>query len=1138
MTPRDDATERQVRAARPDVSTWLAANAGSGKTRVLTDRVARLLLDEIPPEHILCLTYTKAAASEMQNRLFKRLGEWAMKPDADLRAELTELGASGPFDADRLAKARTLFASAIETPGGLKIQTIHSFCSSLLRRFPLEAGVSPQFQEMEERATELLRMDILEDMASGPDAHLVSAIAAQYTAEDFEKLTAQIVGHRTAFAAETAPAEIYAYFDVDPALTLDRLLADLYTGTERDLLEVVIKAMEQGSPTDIANATTLRQITDLNADALPILEKVFLFGENAKAPFGAKIGSVPTKKGGQKFLSPDTLDDLNDLMERVQDTRTKRVSLLAAEKTVTLHRFARAFLPRYDHAKLIRGWLDFDDLITRARDLLSDPAVAQWVLYRIDGGIDHILVDEAQDTSPVQWEVIRLLAQEFTSGQGARDDVLRTIFVVGDKKQSIYSFQGADPREFDRMCDEFGGRITAMGNAFAREELEFSFRSSHAILSLVDQTFDGQAEAGFDGAKHRAFKSDMPGRVDLWPLIEKAEKEDDGDWFEPVDRPSPQNPTVQLAHRIADEIKRMIDSKTPIPDEIENTGQYKLRPVHAGDFLILVQRRSALFHEINRACKERGLPIAGADRLKVGAELAVRDLAALLSVLALPEDDLSLATVLRSPLGGWSEQQLFTLAHGRGKKYLWQLLRDQTSLPVVAMLLDLRQKADFLRPYDLLERILTRHDGHRKLLARLGPEAEDGINALLQQALAFERSNIPSLTGFLVWLETDDVDIKRQMDAAGDRIRVMTVHGAKGLEAPIVILPDTAQRRARQTANILTAKPEHIPGENRPAESVPLWSVASDERPQTITDLIAEMGQNDEYERERLLYVAMTRAEKWLIVAASGDLGKDGKAWYDRVGTAMQDQNAPNFDFPFGTGLRIEHGDWSGPVEEIADRSVSNKAELDPVFTQSVPEPLPAKDTLKPSDLGGAKALPGEAGQDEEAAKRRGRMIHLLLEHLPNHPRDAWENIAWQVLDDGEDPPEDHEIAPLLSEAANVLTHPELAPVFSTDALAEVAMTANIPGLNGERIHGIVDRLIIEPDRILIVDFKTNAVVPDTPEKTPNGLLRQMGAYAQAAAQLYPDRKIDTAILWTSAAKLMVLPHDLVTAALQDTTTP
>ncbi|WP_425079471.1 double-strand break repair helicase AddA [Ruegeria denitrificans] len=1115
MSPRNDATERQVQAARPDASTWLAANAGSGKTRVLTDRVARLLLDGVQPQHILCLTYTKAAASEMQNRLFKRLGEWAMLDNSSLLEQLTDLGVPGEISSDKLAQARTLFARAIETPGGLKIQTIHSFCASLLRRFPLEAGVSPQFTEMEDRAAALLREEIVEDFAAGPQAGLIEDVARFVTDTGFDKLTAALTQKRNLFVQPLGWSDLLHRFDLPAGFDETALLGRVFLGGEVDLIRSMLPALTESGGNNAKAAAKLAGFNEARLVHLPMLESVFLTGKGAKEPFTAKLNAFPTKPLREGVLA-DRMPQLEAFMLRIETAREQRLALVAAQKTAVLHRFAAAFLPEYERRKQLRGWLDFDDLILRARQVLNDPAVAEWVLYRLDGGIDHILVDEAQDTSPDQWDVIEKLAQEFTSGEGARSGVERTIFVVGDKKQSIYSFQGADPQAFDRMQEEFGRRLAESGSKLWDSTLEYSFRSSSAILTLVDILFENRSDAGFHkDSQHRAFKTDLPGRVDLWPVVEKVADTEDGDWTDPVDRPGARHHTVILAEKVAQSIKDMIERGETIPED-GKPGQFVRRKVQPGDFLILVQRRSDLFAEIIRACKALHLPIAGADRLKVGAELAVKDLAALLSFLATPEDSLSLATVLKSPLFGWSEQQLFDLAHRRKEQFLWAALRNRAEeFPeTLSVLNDLRSQIDFLRPYDLIERILTRHDGRRKLLGRLGAEAEDGINALLSQALAYERTDIPSLTGFLVWMQTDDLEIKRQMSGVGNRIRVMTVHGSKGLEAPIVILPDTGKRQPPRDAEIMLAS------------GTPLWKVSADASPNLISQAREEARSREENERLRLLYVALTRAEKWLIVAAAGDLGKDGNSWYQMVEAAMNRAGAAQV--PGSNIRRLSHGDWDAlPLVDQPNTDVW-PVDLPDMFHHPAPDPVAPASTLSPSDLGGPKALPGDAGLDEETAKLRGTRLHLLLEHLPEAEKDLWPELCARLLPDMQETDRQE----ILNEAATVLTAEGLQPVFAPDTLAEVPIAA---ALNGQRMHGVVDRLIVSETEVHVIDFKSNATVPDRAEDCPEGLLRQMGAYAQALAQIYPDHGIRTAILWTRTASLMWLPHDLVTDALART---
>ncbi len=409
-----DASLAQIAAAQPALSTWLSANAGSGKTRVLTDRVARLLLNKVQPQHILCLTYTKAAATEMQNRLFRRLGEWAMKPDAALRADLADLGEGGALDADQLGLARQLFARAIETPGGLRIQTIHSFCATLLRRYPLEAGVTPGFKEMDDRTAKALRDAIVQDMADSLAPEEVADLARHYTAEDFSGLMAEICSRADDFVQPLTRASALARFGQPGTLTTPGLLKAVFLGDEADILADLTARLAVSGPNDQKAANKLAALDPFTPDlrALQVLEGVFLFGSGARE-FQAKVNDFPAKSLRQN-LGP-LGQRLENLMLRVESARTARVALAASEKTLALHRFARRFLSLYTTRKAERGYLDFDDLIRKAGQLLNDPGLAAWVLFRLDGGIDHILVDEAQDTSPAQWAVIEKLTAEFTA---------------------------------------------------------------------------------------------------------------------------------------------------------------------------------------------------------------------------------------------------------------------------------------------------------------------------------------------------------------------------------------------------------------------------------------------------------------------------------------------------------------------------------------------------------------------------------------------------------------------------------------------------------------------------------------------------------------------------------------------------
>ncbi len=1088
--PMDEATRNQIAAADPAANTWLVANAGSGKTRVLTDRVARLLLGGAEPLSILCLTYTKAAAAEMQNRLFKTLGAWAMAPDPALRDSLAALGEDGDLSAARLARARQLFAKAIETPGGIRIQTIHSFCAALLRRFPLEAGISPGFTEIDDRSALLLREEILEAMALGPDAPALEALLAE--GGDPGRLLPEIISQRAHFDDAPQGDALRRVLGVPVALDGAAVLAQVFLGGEEALIRQILPVLAAGKPTDQKAHALLSNLLPLppSVPTLERLEDLLLTGAGAKEPFTAKTGAFPTKDIRQA-LGP-LQDQLEALMLRVESARAMRIALALLQKTEALHGFARAFLSRYRSAKDRRGWLDFDDLITLATGLLTDPSLSAWVLYRLDGGISHVLVDEAQDTSPAQWRLIQLLTAEFTAGEGIHEGP-RTLFVVGDKKQSIYSFQGADVTAFDAMRDRFRLAFDQAGSALKERPLIHSFRSSPAILRLVDLCFTGTREGAMGGAlQHAAFHGDLPGRVDFWPPVPAPEKEEKGEWFLPVDRTGAEGAETLLARQIAAEIRAMIDRGERITD------RGMQRPVHEGDFLILVRRRRGLFQEVIRACKMLGLQIAGADRLVLTDELAVKDILALLNFLNTPEDDLALAATLRSPLFGLSEDGLFRLAHGR-KGFLWEQLRRAEGFDGIrAVLEDLRDHAEFLRPFELIDRVLTRHDGRRKLLGRLGEEAADGIDELLSQALAYEQVDVPGLTGFLVWMAGGEVEAKRQAESEGHRIRVMTVHGAKGLEAPIVILPDTADRKPPQEPPV--AVPEGGP---------PLWLMGKDEAGPLERAATESRKAVRDAESLRLLYVAVTRARSWLIVAAAGKAGD--ASWYGMLLAAAQ--GLPLHPAPGGR-LRHEFGTWFPPQ---AAASIPALPPALPDWTRDPASPAPAELRLiSPSDLGGAKTLPGETAGDPDALMR-GTALHGFLERFPYLDQADRAELALTAPD-------------LAIRAEALIGDPGLSWLFGPDTLAEVGFVLH---WDDGLLTGTMDRLVIGPDRVLVVDFKSNAAIPSRAEDVPEGYLRQMGAYAHAAAALYPGRRIEVAILWTEGLVLMPLDPDIVRSALR-----
>ncbi|MEL6586202.1 MAG: double-strand break repair helicase AddA, partial [Pseudomonadota bacterium] len=1043
QAPIDDATRAQIGAADPSGSVWLAANAGSGKTRVLTNRVAWLLLEGTPPENILCLTYTKAAAGEMQNRLFDQLGKWTMMADVDLRADLATLGVKpGRVASEQLERARTLFARAIETPGGLKIQTIHAFCASLLRRFPLEAGVPPDFREMDDVAKARLLSDVLDEMAVGPDAALVDGIARYLTDMDPTQFLQSVVASWPDDSQALPPEDLRRALGMGPESAQD-IRASVTGSKMLDQIGTFADAAAPAPGKTLANIREkLAQVPLADAeDRLPLLRDVFLTQEDE--PRKTTRWPKEVKDGAHGPL----VETFDDLAEQVRDAVARLHAFGSLHRAQALHAFAPVFTRAVATRKAERALLDFDDQIQRARRLLTRADMAQWVLFKLDGGVDHILVDEAQDTSPAQWDVIEALVAEFAAGQGARPDVNRTLFVVGDLKQSIYSFQGADPRAFSRMRDRFRALLSPPGLTDLRDhQMRHSFRSSPVILALVDRVFNQGGGVG-DAPQHLAFKSDMPGRVDLWTPIE-TEKPDHSDrkWFDPVDRPAANDAGLRLAENIAQAVHDMLHDGTMIP---QKDGRRPLRP---DDILILFQRRSDLFHQTIRACKSKGLDLAGADRLKLLEDMAVKDLLAVLRFIAVPEDDLTLATVLRSPLADTDEDGLFRLAHDRGEARLWSVLRNADSDPVaVEMLADVLKVADVLRPYELLQRVLIKHDGRRRLTGRLGPESAEAIEALLDQALIYEQTETPSLQGFLGWLDAAEVEVKRE--GGKGSIRVMTVHGSKGLEAPVVILPDTAKRPVKSLTGV-----QVMP------DGTAIWMPTKAEYAPALIDLNEAATEAQQAERDRLLYVALTRAESWLIICAAGPVGEaPEESWYARVKAAVEGHGTAISD-----GVtRIEFGDWStGGVGEdgsdVPDPNVPDWLET------VVAAPSVGVKPIAPSALPGAKTLPGDQGDGAPEAMARGTAIHALLEHLPTLPRDDWDRVATAILSGL-----GLSDTSVLTEARAVLDAPHLADVFGDASLSEVPFV--LPHQEGTpAISGTFDRVLVTENRVRIIDFKSN----------------------------------------------------------------
>ncbi|MEM6676425.1 MAG: double-strand break repair helicase AddA [Pseudomonadota bacterium] len=1180
-------TPEQRAAADPTASVWVGANAGSGKTRVLIERVARLLLSGTAPERILCLTYTKAAAAEMQERLFHTLGDWAMADDAALDAALAALedlsdGAAGPTEhlkadvtarpSQRLAEARRLFASALETPGGLRIQTIHAFCEKLLRRFPLEAGAAPRFRVADDRTAKALGLEAAAAQGRAAEAGQSDAldrVAARVSGDTAAALRERVLALRDRFPAGAAGPEVGR----EAGGGTEAALAAHYAGPIRSgpetaaaaglarlepgALEAVAQAMlthahgswKKGPALSAALAATapLKRARALLASMLGEGGKAYrpswLFGKKAEAAYPGIGDRYAALSEGLAVLDEDL----------------KAVEM--AGRAADLAAFAQDSLRRYRALKDGGGWLDFQDLVDRCRDLLGDPGLAPFVLWKLDGGIEHILVDEAQDTSPVQWAVITAIAAEFFAGDGARPTSPsgrpRTFFAVGDEKQSIYSFQGADPEAFHATRLALVQALEGIGRSLEAPALETSFRSAPGILALVDAVFAGPAAQGLvrdaTPPRHTAAKGG-DALIEIWDPIEPAEKPEEQPWWDPVDTPNPARAEIRLAHVLAREIARIIREDMLPADAIGET-----RPTRPGDIIVLMRKRGLLARTMVPALKAEGVPVAGADRMVLTDEIAVQDLLAALRVAASPDDDLSLAALLRSPLARVDERALYDLAAGRSRAEQLSARLDaarERHAEDAAFVDDLLNQADFLRPYEMLERILIRHGGRRRLLARLGPEAEDAIDALLDAALAYEMEESPSLTGFLAWIEADAAEVSRRPGEAEDLVRVMTVHGAKGLEAPVVILPDTlgVSGRSGRGPQLLT-----LPAaDNRPG--LVLWPGPAAQDDALAAEARQAAALRETAEERRLLYVALTRAERRLLICGAGrPVVEDGKerpehqeaaraaVWYRMVNAGVERLGGARAVAPPGgvdgarrlgpdpdrrTLARPESPE--GPSRAALPRWVSPAAPekrvtrltpsaLAPGEREDATGALDPPEPLSPPQPG--VDGPVSEGHGHRASPlRHGLAVHRLLEHLPGHPTGARAPLAAALLGAGSAGGLDEAaIEAALGEAVAVLEAPFAALLFGPGSRAEAEIAGTLPE---GALRGRIDRLVVTPDRVLAVDFKTDATPPPAATAPPAGYLAQLGAYVAALTPLFADRPVAAAIVWTTIPRLDIVNPD------------
>ena len=1109
-------TPQQKIAADPAHSVWVTANAGSGKTHVLVERVVRLMLEGTEPSTILCVTYTKAAAAEMSARLFRRLGAWTALDDDALHSELRQAGLAH-VDPAMLTTARRLFTRALETPGGLKIQTIHAFCERLLQLFPVEAGLAPGFSVLDERREVELReiaiVDVLQEAESIPDSQVGRAFAtvvAHANTEQFDSLIREFLGATRGLRnligsnLDTAAFEIglKSALRLDPDSTIATTAGDLAqidASEYRHHADILAQFKIHGAHDIVAH---MRDVI-MSGDRVPVLRKLFLTDKQTSRKSLMAKATEASHPGTSEFLEKE--------QQRVFDLFTNHDLHIRIEATSALFSLAKAVLKKIETQKRRHGLYDFDDLISRTAILLSSSRAAQWVLYKLDAGLKHILLDEAQDTSPAQWLIVKSLADEFFAGAGIPGNIDRTLFVVGDRKQSIFSFQGADAAAFALARQSFEQQIKGSDKELKTIDLSISYRSTQEILTAVDTVFPPSSPARLGIAlhdqreqPHQTNRMGAPGVVEIWPLYEDLERNKEEPWTAPVDREPAASPRRRLARDIAETIRTWIGTRV-----IAARGDV----VKPGDIMILLQSRGPLFSMLIAELRRLHVPVAGADRLQLLNSLAVQDLLALLQWISLPQDDYSLACILKSPLlpDPLDEEKVLKLAHGRGTASLWsrlEVLADKNA----ATLSGWQKLAAQSGAFTFLAQVLSQR--RKAMVARLGTEAEDATDAMLDQALAYEQDHGQSLAGFLQWFTGQDTNLKREMEKDTGEVRLMTVHGAKGLEANIVFLPDAASvpGGSHSMPKLLT-----VPLPDR-AGGLPYWKLGGLTKASMQEEWENAEKLKVQAERNRLLYVAMTRAcDELYICGFKGEKDLAPGCWYDTVMTALVGQEI--FD--------VYH---RGPEHVYRDRTA-----VAPTGAQKLPAWLiPAPHEAHTRSYGLTSLTNKTDATYNPVAAQRGTALHALLLELPEIALDRQEAYALRKAQraglSGQDV---LKLLPLLND-------PEMAVFFGPESRGEAELRGRLA--DGRMINGRVDRIVVLAEEILVLDYKTDLFVPAV-LGAEHMYMQQMALYAELLQLAYPQHYVRAALLWTQVARfewlspaMLRTAHDLAVARLEPQT--
>lgn len=1083
-------------ALNPDFNIWVSASAGTGKTKILTDRLLMLLLTGAEPQKILCLTFTKAAAAEMKERLLNHTLEWATCSDGKLKESLEQFLERFPSQEEQV-KARSLFMELINVVPSIRITTIHSFCQSLLAQFPVEAGIAPNFKILAEHESQALLNQAVEEIltfstTSSILKQSITLLTERLHVSTFQEIIENLIERPERLqrvlgkGLEMARHNLEDLFGCRETETAEDYLLQFQEAHKEHLDELknVSSCLIKGGKTDVARGEAIQAFLALKGSST---QKDF---DSYANHFLTLDGEIRKKLASTAVCQdfPYVLDVLIKEAQALQNVSQKQKSLFSMKMTEALYVLGAVILENYERLKNIKHCLDYNDLIQKAKLLLTDADLSAWVLYKLDGGIDHLLIDEAQDTNDAQWAIIQALVEEFYAGISARS-TSRTLFAVGDPKQSIYSFQGTSPAIFEKKSILYQHTIEAAQKNFHALSLEKSYRSTSVILEAVNafcsqKGIKSALTTGGDEVRHISHHEHKGGIVELWPLLESEDKEATN--------------REHLSECLAQKIKKWLDQKIYL--EVQG------RLIEPSDILILLRERSSLMSSLIFALKAQGIPVTGPDRLSLLNEIAIQDLIALGEFLLLPFDDLTLACVLKSPLIGLQDEDLFRLAYNRQGESLWRRLqKDVAYQSHYVFLSELRNKVDYVGPFALYSDLLNRLEGRKKFQARLGEECLDAIEEFLILCLEYERTHCSSLQDFLIWVKSTDIEVKRDFSKASGGIRIMTVHGAKGLQAPVVILADTTTKPVWRDKFLWQEKPNPLL----------LWASSHDELPNSLKKIKESLQAEQQAEYWRLLYVAMTRAEEHLYIVGVKSRTTATESWYEILSQALEPISQKiEFDDGVvkGPGLRIYKESQVKHVPDLMSASPNKSSFSLPKYLQN---PFPQEEQAE----GFISSMVEESvlNKNEEDQKLQEQILRKLFKNLLLCSSDSYEKEAEKIFRLYFSSISRELFEKYYHSVTTILNDPNLSFLFAEATYPEVPFA----GLyNGRQVTGRIDLVVVQDRVVYILTYKTNAISSQFSRKISLEEREKIYIYKEVIQNIYPNKEIKTYFLWTETYQL------------------